>query len=169
MTQPICIVVMGVSGSGKTTIGKYIAKKTNSIFQDSDDLHPAANIEKMAHGIPLNDADREPWLKTIEKVAMSYIEKEQTIIIACSALKRRYRDTLRAAIHPIQFIYLDGTYEQILRQMQQRKGHFMPESLLKSQFETLEIPNTDDEPDVLSVKIGRKEKECVLALLQNNM
>lgn len=164
MTGPICIVVMGVSGSGKTTIGKYIAQKTTTIFRDGDDLHPPANIQKMSEGIPLNDEDRRPWLQKIGEVAMSSIEQGQSIIIACSALKRKYRDLLRSEIAPIHFIYLDGSYEQILRQMSRREGHFMPESLLKSQFEALEIP-AGDETDIVSVKIGNGEKEKILDIV----
>ncbi|WP_447640511.1 MULTISPECIES: gluconokinase [Chitinophagaceae] len=163
MSQAKCIIVMGVSGSGKTTIGKFLAKKVHAVFVDGDDLHPTCNIQKMSQGIPLNDTDRLPWLHKVGEVAMQHIGQGQTIIIACSALKRAYRDLLRSAIHPIHFIYLDGSFEQILKQMSQRKGHFMPEVLLKSQLATLEIP-TEEEKDVVSVKIGRGEKERVVDL-----
>lgn len=164
MTETRCIVVMGVSGSGKTTIGKFIAKKIKAVFVDGDDLHPAANIQKMSQGIPLTDEDRQPWLQKVSETAMSYIGQGQTIIIACSALKKVYRDLLRSEIHPLQFIYLEGSYEMIFKQIDARKGHFMPESLLRSQFATLEAPGLDED-DVATVKIGRGEKERVMEVV----
>lgn len=162
--HPICIIVMGVSGSGKTTIGKYIAKKIPAIFQDGDDLHPESNISKMSNGIPLNDTDRLPWLRKIGEVARQYLAEKQTIIIACSALKKKYRDLLREEIKPLRFIFLDGTYEQILQQVNQRKGHFMPEALLRSQFEALEIPGIE-EVDVIRVPIGKGETDEVMEVV----
>ncbi|PZP49849.1 MAG: gluconate kinase [Pseudopedobacter saltans] len=160
MNKATCIIVMGVSGSGKTTIGKYIAQKINAVFQDGDNLHPKNNIEKMSNGIPLDDKDREPWLEKIGKVAMNHLNNSQTIIIACSALKRIYRDQLRREIHPIKFLYLEGTYGQILKQISERKKHFMPASLLKTQFDILEKPSTG-EHDVTTITIGNGEKERI--------
>lgn len=149
---------MGVTSSGKTTMGKSAAKILGCDFIDGDDLHPAANIEKMSKGIPLNDEDREPWLVKIGEKAMEYLQENKSIVIACSALKLKYRDILRREIAAIHFIYLKGSYGAILAQMQARKGHFMPESLLQSQFDTLEEP-TAKETDVTILPIGKGEKE----------
>ncbi|QES91023.1 gluconokinase [Rhizosphaericola mali] len=153
-----CYIIMGVSSSGKTTMGKYAAKILGCDFIDGDDLHPEANIEKMSAGIPLTDGDREPWFVIIGKEANDYLTKNKSIVIACSALKLKYREILRREISSIHFIYLKGSYGAILAQMQARKGHFMPESLLQSQFDILEEP-TDQESDVTILPIGKGEKE----------
>lgn len=126
-------VIMGVSGSGKSTIGALLAESIEGAFYDGDDFHPPANIEKMASGRPLNDEDRKGWL---EKIAELIETADEVTIIACSALKKSYRDLLRKA----DFIYLDGSRELIESRLRERKGHYMPPSLLESQFSDLEVP-----------------------------
>lgn len=131
---------MGVSGSGKSTIARHLAMALEMPFADADDFHPLANVEKMSQGIPLQDEDRQGWLKAIHTFAQKAL-KDRGVVIACSALKEKYRQTLQHQIEQhVYWVYLKGTYQLILARMQQREDHFMPESLLKSQFETLEEP-----------------------------
>ncbi len=146
-----CIVVMGVSGSGKSTVGKKIADTLGAKFIDGDDLHPRANIDKMASGNALTDSDRAPWLERINDAAYSLGQKNEHGVIVCSALKRRYRDTLRFGNNNLIFVFLDGEFELIRQRVNQRGGHFMKSSLLQSQFEALERP--DCELDVVTVLI----------------
>lgn len=161
------IILMGVSGSGKSTVGTAVAHEINAKFIDGDDLHPRANIQKMASGCPLNDEDRAPWLERLNDAAYSLSHKNETGIIVCSALKRRYRDALRAGNEGIVFLYLKGSYDVILQRLQARAGHYMPDTLLKSQFETLEEPG-EDETDVIRVNIDHQIEgvvsRCVTAL-----
>lgn len=139
------VVVMGVSSSGKTTVGKLIAERLQAPFLEGDDYHPEANIKKMSAGIPLTDDDRWPWLDAMGKGLHDTAEEHGLAVGACSALKRSYRDRLvKAAGEPIVFVYLDGSYEEIDKRMKARKHHFMPESLLRSQFATLERPGADE-------------------------
>jgi carbohydrate kinase (thermoresistant glucokinase family) len=146
MTQPKpLLVVMGVSGSGKTTVGQLLAARLGLPFEDADSLHPAANIEKMAAGIALTDEDREPWLAL---VGSHFAAAEDTgLVVACSALKRSYRKAILAAEPLVRFVHLAGSIELIQRRLGHRHGHFMPASLLISQFSTLE-PLGADEPGV---------------------
>ncbi|WP_315709066.1 gluconokinase [Brenneria uluponensis] len=145
-------VLMGVASTGKSTIGAALARALGAKFIDGDDLHPRHNILKMASGHPLNDDDRLPWLERIRDAAFSMEKKNETGIIVCSALKKKYRDMIRDGNEHVAFIHLYGSFELVLARMQARTGHFMPVELLKSQFETLEMPG-DDEPDVLHVDI----------------
>ncbi|WP_318442097.1 gluconokinase [Photobacterium leiognathi] len=145
------IIVMGVCGSGKSTIGEGIAARLKAKFIDGDDLHPRANIQKMASGNPLNDADREPWLERIRDAAYSLENKNEIGIIVCSALKKKYRDQIREGNQSVSFVFLDGDRELILERMRARKGHFMRETMLTSQLETLERPV--DEAGVFTVSI----------------
>ncbi|PBB92482.1 gluconokinase [Mesorhizobium sp. WSM3864] len=139
---PPRMVVMGVTGSGKTTVGEALARAIQATYVDGDKLHPEANIAKMSAGIPLDDADRWPWLA---KVGETLRQTSMPIIVACSALKRAYRDFItEQARAPVLFIYLDGSRELISRRMSERTGHFMPTSLLDSQFATLEVPGKDE-------------------------
>ena len=132
-TRPI--VVMGVSGSGKSTVGAALAQRLRVPFADADDFHPAANIEKMTAGHALNDADRRPWLDSIGQWLAAHPNGG---VMSCSALKRAYRDQLRQHCAGVEFLHLVGTPEVIGRRQASRPGHFMPASLLASQFETLE-------------------------------
>ena len=139
--RPLVLVIMGVSGSGKSTIGKLLAQKTRFAFIEADDHHPASNIEKMKKGIPLNDADREPWLQQLHRLTVGHINKQQNCILACSALKNTYRRRLDKGyeLH-FRFIHLKGKAEAISKRLQDRAGHFMPPALLDTQFKTLEDP-----------------------------
>ena len=133
-------VLFGVSGSGKTTLGKSLADYLNAPFYDADDFHPPLNIEKMKSGIPLNDTDRYPWLHTLGDQVVRRHEDGRAIL-ACSALKSEYRELL-ATYGPICFYLIEGSFELISNRLEQRDGHFMPHSLLRSQFESLEsVPN----------------------------
>ena len=133
-------VLFGVSGSGKTTLGKSLADYLNAPFYDADDFHPPLNIEKMKSGIPLHDTDRYPWLHALGDQVVRRHE-DGRVILACSALKSEYRELL-ATYGPICFYLIEGNFELISNRLEQRDGHFMPPSLLRSQFESLEsVPN----------------------------
>ncbi len=134
------ILIMGVSGCGKTTVGKRVARLLNIPFLDADDLHPAANIQKMEKGLPLTDEDRVPWLKKVAE-KMAKLEGQGSGVVACSALKERYRQVLTSdSSFPILLVYLKGTRDVLYRRLRQRKDHFMPPNLLDSQLKTLEEP-----------------------------
>ena len=131
------IVVMGVSGSGKTVVGSELAARLGWVFEDGDDFHPPANVEKMRRSIPLTDQDRIPWIRSLCRAVQEWVAQGRNVVLACSALRRWYRDALRDAVanHAwIRFAYLDGSYEEIDRRLRHRVGHFMPESLLRSQL-----------------------------------
>lgn len=136
---------MGVSGSGKTTIGALVAHELGLPFVDGDSLHPVANIAKMAAGTPLNDADRAPWLEIVGKALAN---SEDGLVVACSALKRSYRDAIRAQAPGAVFLHLDGSREVLGARLEGRSGHFMPATLLDSQLATLE-PLAEDESAVV--------------------
>jgi carbohydrate kinase (thermoresistant glucokinase family) len=156
------IVVMGVSGSGKSTVGTGLADALGVPFTDADVLHPAANIAKMAAGIPLTDEDRMPWLAL---VGIELADAPGGLVIACSALKRSYRDAIRAAAPGTRFVFLEGSRALLEGRMQHREGHFMPASLLDSQLATLE-PLAADEPGVtVSLDANPTVEEIVAALV----
>ncbi|WP_082206122.1 gluconokinase [Pannonibacter phragmitetus] len=135
------IILMGVAGCGKSSVGEAISARTGIAYRDGDDLHPAANVEKMRAGIPLTDEDRWPWL---DEVGRELADKAP-LIIGCSALKRVYRDRIRAlAGGPVTFVHLAGSRDLIAGRMAQRTGHYMPLSLLDSQFAALELPQPDE-------------------------
>jgi len=146
------IVVMGVAGSGKTTIASGLAEKLGVPFVEGDSLHPAANVKKMAGGVPLTDEDRWPWLEAIgERMEVERVTGHG-VVVSCSALRHVYRDCLRKKVHgTVHFILLDGSRELITDRMKQRKGHFMPPALLDSQFATLEKPTPDEHAVVLDI------------------
>ncbi|QIM67711.1 gluconate kinase [Mannheimia granulomatis] len=152
MSQGKAFILMGVSSTGKTTIGTAVAQKLGMKLIDGDDLHPRANIMKMGSGIPLNDDDRKPWLERINDAAFSLEQKSEKGIIVCSALKKKYRDQIRQGNANVSFIFLHGSFELVLERMKQRQGHFMKAEMLQSQFNTLEIPQAD-ESDVIFIDI----------------
>jgi gluconokinase len=152
MSHPI--VVMGVSGSGKSTVGAALAGRLRVPYEDADDLHPRENVEKMSRGEPLDDHDRWPWLERIGEWLATH---ESGGVIACSALKRKYRDQLRHHCRSVEFLHLEGGRDLIERRQASRPGHFMPASLLTSQFETLERLAPDERGVVVSVAGGVDE------------
>ena len=158
-------IVMGVSSTGKTSVGTGVAHRLGIKLIDGDDLHPRANIIKMGEGHPLNDEDRAPWLERIRDAAFSLEHKSEVGIIVCSALKKKYRDQIRDGNSNVRFLFLHGSYDVILERMRQRKGHYMKESMLKSQFETLEVPGAD-EPDVIPIDINASFDEVVERCIQ---
>lgn len=156
------LVVMGVSGCGKTSVGEALAAHLGAPFVEGDALHPEANVAKMASGTPLTDADRWPWLSAI--AARIAAEPSPVIVVSCSALKCAYRDLLRSnARRPVGFLYLHGTEAVLAERMSGRKRHFMPSALLTSQLATLEDPR--GEPGVVSVEIGASIDAVVAAAI----
>jgi gluconokinase len=157
LTAPSVIVVMGVSGSGKSTIAAMLAHRLHWIYEDGDWFHPESNVEKMHHGEPLTDEDRWPWLRAIA----AWIDKTRQSgghgIVACSALKRAYRDVLVGARRDVRIVFLKGDRDLIARRVAARADHFMPPSLLDSQFATLEEPTADERPIVVSIRPHPRE------------
>jgi gluconokinase len=138
--QPTGFIVMGVSGSGKTTVGRALAERLGWDFFDADDFHRPGNIAKMAAGIPLNDSDRTPWLVALSDLLFSTLKAGRHPVLACSALKESYREQLLKGKDGVEIIYLKGSYNLIWTRMSGRQGHYMKAEMLKSQFETLEEP-----------------------------
>ena len=154
------IVVMGVAGCGKSTVAARLAERLGAAFLDGDTLHPSSNIAKMSRGEPLEDADRWPWL---DAVGCEMAASDGPVVVACSALKRSYRDRIAAAAGaPVLFVHLNGSRDLIAARMSARTGHFMPASLLASQFEALEVPDAAE--NALSVDIGG-DAEAVVELI----
>lgn len=137
---PRTVVVMGVSGCGKTTVGVALAQRLGSRFVDADDWHPAANVAKMHAGVPLDDADRAPWLARLNAVLRHAAARGQPVVLACSALRGRYRDALAERLPGVRFVFLHGPFETIARRVAAREHRYMPASLLASQFAALEPP-----------------------------
>ncbi|MGH2413366.1 MAG: gluconokinase [Brasilonema sp.] len=135
------ILVMGVSGSGKSTLGQLLADSLNWEFSDADAFHSLENIEKMRHGIPLNDLDRMPWLLALQQAIQQRLQENKNMVLACSALRASYREVLVLDEERVKLVYLKGSFELIQKRLQQRHGHFMSEKLLKSQFDALEEPS----------------------------
>lgn len=160
-------IVMGVSSTGKSTIGEYLAKKIQAKFIDGDDLHPKENILKMSSGLALNDEDRVPWLQRIRDAAFSIEMKNETGVIVCSALKKKYRQQICDGNNNITFLYLHGEFELVKKRMKHRVGHFMPIELLKNQFDTLEMPQ-EDEVNVIRIDISGSQdqvlNQCIIAI-----
>jgi gluconokinase len=150
--KPLCaLIVMGVSGSGKTTIASELAARLGWTFEDGDRFHPASNVAKMAAGHPLTDEDRWPWLQAIADEIDAVCQRGEHVVIACSALKRAYRDLLVHGRNDVRIIFLNGTQALIADRLARRKGHFMPPGLLDSQFKTLELPKVDENPLTVSI------------------
>lgn len=140
------VVVMGVTGSGKTTVGEALAQRMGVEFADADDFHSPANVAKMRTGVPLDDEDRLPWLRTIAEWLAKH--RDTGAVVTCSALKRAYRDILREGAPDVTFLHLDGDQETVRQRVAHRPGHFMPASLVRSQYDALE-PLGDDETGVV--------------------
>jgi gluconokinase len=150
---------MGVVGAGKTTVGSLLAKKLGWEFADADHFHPAANVEKIRHGIALNDSDRAPWLAALRNAILKWNAEGKNVALACSALKRKYRDELR--VEGVRFVYLKGNYDLIEQRLRTRHGHFASDSILKSQFEDLELPD-----DAITVEIDKTPAAIVSEIIE---
>jgi gluconokinase len=155
------IIVMGVSGSGKTSVGKSLAEQLGWDFYDADDFHPPENIAKMASGIALNDSDRAPWLASLHDLISSTLKAGRRGVLACSALKERYRQQLLDSNPDVQIVYLKGTYDLIWSRMSKRSDHYMKPQMLQSQFETLEEPD-----HALTVSASKPVTEIVQELVE---
>ena len=156
------IILMGVSGSGKTTIGRALADALHWRFSDADEFHSAANVEKMSKGIALTDEDREPWLRAIRAAIDQWKRDEPGHVLACSALKERYREILGQNDPDIRFVYLQGGIDLLSKRLQERKNHFFNPALLRSQLDTLEVPG-----DALVVDISKEPGEILRTILRS--
>ncbi len=149
-TPPQALVLMGVSGCGKTFVGERLSQILGWPFFDGDDFHPKENVNRMAAGIPLNDDDRSPWLANLHDLIAEHLAKGKSLLLACSALKQTYRNQLAEGNPGTVFVHLKGDFDLIFNRMQARTGHYMKAEMLRSQFETLEEPD-----DSLTVDIGQ--------------
>src|SRR5215510_2954986 len=154
-------VVMGVSGSGKTSVGKSLAEQLGWDFYDADDFHLPENVAKMASGIPLTDSDRAPWLATLHELISACLKQNRPGVLACSALREHYREQLLEGNEHVQLIYLKGSYELIWSRMEGRKDHYMKPDMLQSQFDALEEPK-----DALTVDVSKSVGEIVQEILK---
>jgi len=138
------VIVMGVTGTGKTTVGKRLAEALKWDFSDADSFHPQANLEKMRRGIPLDEGDRMPWLMALQQAIDGWLQSDKNVVLACSALKAAYRQALWRDAKQMQLVYLKGSFEQIAQRLQERQHHFMNKNLLQSQFAILEEPDPNE-------------------------
>jgi len=154
----VIVIVFGVSGAGKTTIGRLLAEQLGWRFYEADDFHPRTNIEKMHSGRPLTDDDRWPWLQRLREQITRSLAAKENAVLACSALKRAYRERLRVS-DDVKFVFLRGDFALVEKQLRRRHGHFMNPDLLRSQFVDLEEPGSDE--DVVTIELGRTPEELV--------
>jgi gluconokinase len=160
------IIVMGVSGCGKSTVAALLAGRLGWEFTEGDALHPASNVEKMARGVPLDDFDRAPWLQQIARTIHAWRATGKPGVIACSSLRRRYREIIADGADDVRFVYLRGEFSLIEQRLAARQGHYMPASLLESQFATLEEP-AGDEPAITmpaGAPVSKLVNEVLIAL-----
>jgi gluconokinase len=151
----VVVIIMGPTGAGKTTIGTMLAKQLNWQFADADSFHPPANVEKMSKGIPLNDADRAPWLAAMRKAILDWIAAGKNVVLACSALKRAYREELRPSPE-VKIVYLKGSYALFAERIRHRHGHFAGEGILAGQFSDLEEPD-----DAITVDAAQSPEQII--------
>jgi gluconokinase len=154
------VIVMGVVGAGKTTVGRLLAEQAGWEFADADDFHPAANVEKIRQGIALNDDDRRPWLERLRAAITRWIAEKRNVVLACSALKRGYRQELQVGPE-VRFVYLKGSADLIAQRLHSRAGHFANEQILASQFADLEEPQ-----EAVTVEIGPTPQQIVAEIRQ---
>ena len=147
------VVVMGVSGCGKSTVGRLLAGLLQVHYVEGDELHPPENVARMAAGIPLTDADRHGWLQSVGDQLGNATAEARGVVVGCSALKRRYRDQLRAAAPDVRFVHLHGDASLLRERLAARRGHYMPPSLLQSQLDTLECPAPDEQALSLDIAV----------------
>jgi gluconokinase len=154
----VVVIICGVSGAGKTTIGALLAREVGWRFYEADDFHSPANVEKMRRGISLTDEDRQPWLESLRVLIERCLASGENAVLACSALKKAYRDRLRVSA-AVKIVFLRGTYALISDRLRQRRGHFMNPALLKSQFADLEEPQAAE--DAVVIELGRDPRELI--------
>ncbi len=159
---PQIIIVMGVSGSGKSTVGERLARSLGWDFRDADTFHPPANIDKMRQGVPLDDRDRLPWLHALQREIDRRLQAGSSVVLACSALKRRYRQMLRCDRPSVALVYLKGSFDLIAARIDRRERHFMGTSLLRSQFATLEEPQ-----EAIAIDISASPEAIVRQICQH--
>jgi len=164
ITKPVIVVVMGVSGCGKTTVAALLSAALGYQFQEGDDLHPRENVNKMHAGTPLTDADRLPWLRKIADEIDGWRMRGESGVVTCSALKRSYRTIIMGDRPGVTLVFLKGTYDLICRRLTARHEHFMPVALLDSQFATLQEPTADEHP--ITVDVGGKPMEIVAEIVR---
>lgn len=158
------VIIMGVSGSGKTTVGLALAERLGVLFYDGDDFHPPDNVAKMASGIPLNDEDRYPWLARLHDLIANHLARDESAVVACSALKKKYRDQLREGNDGVSIVYLKGSLNLIWERMEARQAHYMKADMLHSQFETLEPPSPHN---TLIVNVDQNVESIVDHIIQH--
>jgi gluconokinase len=154
----VIVILFGISGAGKTTLGELLARELGWQFLEADDFHSRANVEKMRKGIPLTDEDRWPWLERLREQIKQCVAADGNAVLACSALKRKYREHLRVS-PDVKLVFLRGNYALIEKQLRRRRGHFMNPALLRSQFADLEEPEQDE--DALTIELGRAPEDLL--------
>jgi gluconokinase len=162
MKRPLALIFMGVAGSGKTTIAKLFVERTGAVFYEGDDYHPPSNVAKMRQGIPLTDDDRTQWLRTLRELISGSLARNELAAFTCSALKAKYRERLQGGNSPVKFVFLTGPVGLIEGRLKNRGGHFMPATLLESQFAILEPP-----ADALTFSCERTPEEIVTELIKS--